>query len=203
MLREALCVTTWWQRTLCWFLTSWEWDCDWYNSLCHDSEEKHKTENSCSVFVHFSAHNLRSTVSLRYPTACWTIPHVQLCVCACVCVCVCVTRKKGGDQGRPQEGVTGRFITRWPTYHNDAWSPAGSSAWASEANATKARTHTHTHTFWTKTQESNPTSCIFKCLALECGHKGFSAEETRHLLNTATMLKVINDTHSGENEMKI
>lgn len=34
--------------------------------------------------------------------------------------CVGVIGWKGGAQAGPQEGVTGHFITRWPTSHNDA-----------------------------------------------------------------------------------
>lgn len=90
------------------------------------------------MFVHFNAHTLSSRVSLHHPTACWTIPHVRLCVC--------VIGRKGGAQAGPQEGVNGRFITRWPTSHNDALSPAGRGAWASEAKKRHRDTHTHTHT---------------------------------------------------------
>ena len=105
---------------------------------------------ACRVFVHSGAHTLSSRVSLQHPTVCWTIPHVRLCVC--------VTGRKGGAQAGPQEGVTGRFITRWPTSHNDAWSPAGCGAWASEANATDTHSRTHTQTWDIMGTSSSVTS---------------------------------------------
>lgn len=74
-----------------------------------------------------------------------------MCVCVYVSVCVCVMWGWEGLRQSLRRGVTGRFITRWPTSHNDAWSPAGRGAWTSEAEKHHryshiVHKHTHTHT---------------------------------------------------------